>query len=428
VKFPQVIRHRKAEATIYGKSQKYPRYRLAYYVAGQRRIRSFATYGDVKTEAERVVRELASGSQSTALTGAQSRDALAALERLEFARQATGKRFSLLAAVSEFSEAVTRLNGRSLREAVEGYLTTFAVVRRKALAEAVSEFAASREPKAKAQKNGERAALNAKYVENTRNWLKAFAEVFPGHSVCDLTKEHLDTYIATLKELSSKSRNDRRAIVKQFLRWCVAKDYLSPSHRLFEATDLQPEELIGGTIDYYLPDEFRALLENAEPEMRVIIALQGLAGLRLEEALRLEFADLFRRIGHIEISSAKSKTRQHRLVEVVPALHQWLEPFRGMEGKLVKKWTRPNSYDRAFRELRESLKIPSRKNGLRHGFCTHLFALTANENLTAAQAGNSPAMIHAHYKGLATKAEAEEWFTVVPAKADVIALDPAATK
>ena len=43
-------------------------------------------------------------------------------------------------------------------------------------------------------------------------------------------------------------------------------------------------------------------------------------------------------------------------------------------------------------------------------------ALRSNENLTAAQAGNSPAMIHAHYKGLATKAEAEKWFKVKPAK------------
>jgi len=33
---------------------------------------------------------------------------------------------------------------------------------------------------------------------------------------------------------------------------------------------------------------------------------------------------------------------------------------------------------------------------------------TANENLTAQQAGNSPSMIHAHYKGLATKKEAEK--------------------
>lgn len=429
MKFPQVIRHRKAEATIYGRSRHYPRYRLAYRVAGQRRLRTFASYGEAKTEAERIVRELASGSQNAALTGSQSRDALAAIERLEAFRQTTGNRFSLLAAVSEFCDATAKLTGYNLRNAVDGFLTTVAVVGRKGLSEAVAEFNACREPKARPQKNAARSLLNAKYVENTRNWLKGFADMFPGYCVCDLTREHLDTYILTLKELSPKSRNHRRAITKQFLRWCVAKDYLSQSHRLFEATELQPEDLIGEKTDYYLPTELRALLENAEPEIRLIIALQAFAGLRLEEALRLEFAELFRRIGHIEISSAKSKTRQHRLVEIVPALQQWLEPFRQMEGKLNKKWSRPNSYDRVFRTLRESLKIPSRKNGLRHGFCTYHFAAFGNENLTAAQAGNSPAMIHAHYKGLATKAEAEKWFHVMPSEADnVIALNTAEAK
>ena len=38
------------------------------------------------------------------------------------------------------------------------------------------------------------------------------------------------------------------------------------------------------------------------------------------------------------------------------------------------------------------------------------------EDVEAAQSGNSPAMIHAHYKGVATKAEAEKWFNVLPSK------------
>src|ERR1039458_5672796 len=52
------------------------------------------------------------------------------------------------------------------------------------------------------------------------------------------------------------------------------------------------------------------------------------------------------------------------------------------------------------------------KNDLLHAFCTYHFALHGNENLTAAQAGNSPSVIHQAYKGLATKAEAEKWFAV----------------
>ena len=45
MKFPKVIRYRKAEVTIYGKKKSYPFYRLAYRVNGQRQMKSFGTYG-----------------------------------------------------------------------------------------------------------------------------------------------------------------------------------------------------------------------------------------------------------------------------------------------------------------------------------------------------------------------------------------------
>ncbi len=45
------------------------------------------------------------------------------------------------------------------------------------------------------------------------------------------------------------------------------------------------------------------------------------------------------------------------------------------------------------------------------------FALHSDEGLTAAQAGNSPQRIFAHYQGLFTKAAGKKWFAVAPAKA-----------
>jgi hypothetical protein len=69
------------------------------------------------------------------------------------------------------------------------------------------------------------------------------------------------------------------------------------------------------------------------------------------------------------------------------------------------------------------VKFPNRRNGLRHAFVSAHFATYSDENLTAAQSGNSPQMIHAHYKGLLTKAEGEAWFAVAPAQpANVIPL------
>src|ERR1035441_8815520 len=110
--------------------------------------------------------------------------------------------------------------------------------------------------------------------------------------------------------------------------------------------------------------------------MRAIIALQGLAGLRLQEALRLDWREVFGIVGHIEISTSKSKTRQRRLVEICPALEQWLAPYRGMEGKVTSQTL--DGYTWQFMKLRERLKITSRKNGLRHGFCSFPFAFASN--------------------------------------------------
>jgi integrase len=301
-----------------------------------------------------------------------------------------------------------------LGEAVTGYLRTVVSVKRKDIKEAVEEFLQAAAPRAKAGE-GQRAQLSAKYAYNRENQLRKFAATFPGNAVCDLSKEHLDAFIGSFVDLSAKSRNHYRAAVRQFLQWAIRKDYLPATHRLNEADGMRPERANTGETQFYTPAEFVALLENADATLRPIVAIGGLAGLRTEEMLRLTWQDVWRVPGHIEITAGKSKTRQRRLVEICPALAAWLEPHRSSTGKL---WTlHPNGFHVHMPALCKRVGIARKGNGLRHAFCTYHFAAHVNENQTAAQAGNSPAMIHAHYKGLATKEEAEKWFNVLPPEA-----------
>jgi hypothetical protein len=67
-RFPKVIRHRKTEATIYGKSAGYSLYRVAYRVDGKRRMKSFAVYAEAKTWADKTVRDVSTGSKLVSLT------------------------------------------------------------------------------------------------------------------------------------------------------------------------------------------------------------------------------------------------------------------------------------------------------------------------------------------------------------------------
>ncbi len=424
MKFPVTIRHRSSQVKIYGPAKNFNYYRLSYALAGKRRMQTFATYPEARAVAERTARELANGSQAAALTASQSRDALAALEQLRTHFEKSGRRVSLLASVSAFCEADSKLNGKPWGEAVEGYLKTVANVTRKDISEAVADFLAVESPRTKAS-NGERAQLSAKYAYNRKIQLEKFANTFPNTAICELSKEHLDKFIGSLDDFSAKSRNHYRTAIRQFLQWAVRKDYLSATHRLFEADTMRPEHANTAEIHFYTPRELAGLLEAADETMLPLVAIGGLAGLRTAELLRLDWKDVWRVAGHIEVTAGKSKTRQRRLVEICPALQAWLEHYRTMAAGPI--WngneSKENRFQERFNELCESAEIDHKEkkghvarkaNGLRHAFCTYHFALHANEGLTAQQAGNSPQMVHSNYKGLSTKAEAEKYFNILP--------------
>ena len=57
--FPHIVPKGKLSATIYGKSEAYPFYRMAVQVAGKRVMRSFATFGAAKAAAKAKLKELA---------------------------------------------------------------------------------------------------------------------------------------------------------------------------------------------------------------------------------------------------------------------------------------------------------------------------------------------------------------------------------
>ena len=430
MKWPKKVKHRKQVlAKIYRPCEGRDSYRVAWKVGGKRMMKSFRTYGGrggALEYAEGLVPDLAKGSQATRLTPGQANDALAALERLDAFYKSTGRRVSLLAVASEWAEVSDKLGTHTPNEAAEGFLSTVVSVKRMDILEAAEQFIAARKPKTVA-KEGKRPQLSAGYAYNVAMWLMEFAKTFPGNAVCDLTRKHLDLYFGKHSEVSPKTRNERRNVVRMFLKWGVRQDYLRADNRLLESDAMTREVYEPEEIGFYSPTELSAMLEKTHARLRPVVALIALGGVRLQEAVRLTWEDVFKVEGHVEISSAKSKTRSRRLVTIGPALAGWLEPYRNHSGLI---WTEClDKFHSDFNELRGSLKIPAKRNGLRHGFCTFHYALHSDEGLTAKEAGNSPAMVHGSYKGLATKKDGEAWFAVAPEQpGNVIPLATAATK
>lgn len=339
MRFPQRLRHNgkgKALATIYKRADCYRLYwRCRVDGKPVSRSKDFALYSEAAGEGATLVKQLARADKAATFSPGQASDAQAALERLQRHFTATGQRVSLLASASEFCEASALLHGQSICGAVRAYLATVASVTRKDVAEAVEELIASEQPRTVAIE-GQRAQVSMKYAYNGAIMLRRFASAFPATAVCDLGRQHLDAFIASLATVSgkqgpvksAKARNHYRAVVRHFLTWAVRKDYLQPNHRLNEADKMRPEHANTAEVQIYTPTQFRALLEAAQGPSRAMIAIGGLAGLRTQELLRLDWADLWRVAGHIEVTAQKAKTRQRRLVPICPALAAWLRPFR----------------------------------------------------------------------------------------------------
>jgi len=390
------------------------------------RQKEFRTYAEAARFGRELVKDLARG-RAVELTPGQASGAVAAFKLLHDFYVETGKQVPLLECVAGYSGALRRLGDRPLTEAIDAFLANSATVNRKGLSEAVEEWLAGRQPKTVA-KPGKRAQLSSGYHYNTGLVLREFAAAFPNHVVCDLGKEHLDLYMAAHAGLSPKSRNERRGVIRMFLKWCVAKDHLSRTHRLLEADGMAREDAEAAEIEPYTAEELAAMLDRAnrppapvkegeEPEadyreLVPLVALVALGGIRLGEAARMTFEDVWRVAGHIEVSVAKSKTRSRRLSTMCPALAQWLEPHRGSTALL---WSYGlQHFHKTFERMLAELGIPVRRNALRHGFVSAHYSMHADEGLTAKEAGNSPAVVHANYKGLMTKKDGEAWFNITP--------------
>ena len=200
------------------------------------------------------------------------------------------------------------------------------------------------------------------------------------------------------------------------------------NHRLLTADGLAIRIRISAAIEFYTPDELRDLARQPPTQrpstldLLPVIALGGLGGLRLQEVARLTWEDVFRVEGTSKFPGQEQDPAR-RLVTTCHALAHWLATYLTVLGPM---WpTDLENFHDGFRRLAHSTErseTPPRTD------CATPFApttspCTPNENLTAALAGNSPTMIHAHYKGLATKAEAEKWFKVTPVRpANVVVL------
>lgn len=229
--------------------------------------------------------------------------------------------------------------------------------------------------------------LNTITLEELRDWLEK-----PGRS--PRTRIHFFTKISQLYNYAIRRGWGEVNIVKHLSRPATE--------------DKEP--------GIFTEEQARSLLAHAPRyDLLAYVAIGLFAGLRTAELFRLDWVAVKLSERSIIVGAEVAKKRSRRVVEINDTLHAWLSVCWKPNGPIVggTKKTKRHRFESLVKNAGIA-KWPH--NGMRHSFGSYHLALHGDPMKTAVQMGHrSPDIVHAHYKALVLKSDAERFWALLPA-------------
>jgi integrase len=368
---------------------------VVWYEGSVRKRKSFAEMPGALEFAQKRAKELARlGTDTLALSGEELLAYRRARQLLEEFRTTKGLRAPIDVVVTAYVEAQKILGDVDLLVAAREYATLRpSAVKPVATHKVVAEFM-------EAKRQGGRSFRHLKDLDyRLTRFAKAFQCPVSAIKVPDVEK-----WLTSLG-VGSRSRENYLTSLSNLVRFAERRGYLARGWINLAQIERSREE---GEVAVFTPDELRTLLAAAKPELIPYLAICAFAGLRSAETSRLDWSEVG--ADHIDVKAIKAKTRQRRLVPVLPVLAAWLAPYRQSSGPVCPYL----KVDDQLGKLARAARVRWKRNGLRHSFGTYRMALVKNEAQIALEMGNTPQMVFGHYRAVASEAQAKSWFEIFP--------------
>lgn len=377
-------------------------YLVANYSEGRRRLDSYKDPEEALAVADKIARGLAKGDVTA--TQLRSSDAAAYGRALELLRP-TG--IGLEVACAAIAEAWKVAPGlETILAACRDHAKRAKVVvptRVEAVVDELLKVKASR-------------GASERYLGDLRSRLGQFKADFRCN-IGDVRTADLQAWLDAKKPAPQTYRNFARVLSLCF-DFAIGRGYASEN----PASGLDKVDVRAGDIEVFTPAEMVRLLAAAEADFLPVLALGAFAGIRSAELMRLEWSDIDQTAGHVIVSASNSKTASRRIIPILPALSAFLAPYSKSKGPV---WPLgEDALPKRMQATAEKAEVTWKANGLRHSFATYRYAETQNAGTTAAELGHSSAILMRHYRELATKEQAAQWFAIRPpaAPANVVQL------
>jgi integrase/recombinase XerD len=221
----------------------------------------------------------------------------------------------------------------------------------------------------------------------------------------------VNSYLMTLTNMKPASRNGIRRMLCTFFNYAKATNYCSEN----PAKARKPEKEIPPPVRVFTPDQANTLLNNVSAEVRPLIAIGLFAGLRKEEILRLDWAQIDLADGYINLLAENTKKHRRRAVKILPVLDAWIRPYAKRAGPVYPfKGFIPTSH--IGKTVLQRCGIESWPPvGLRHSYASyHLKKFGKLDELALEMGHRGTAMIFEHYRELVPGRDADRYWNIMP--------------
>lgn len=263
-----------------------------------------------------------------------------------------------------------------------------------------------------------RADLRKSTVEYYSNVISVFSAEFGDRSMDDVSRAELIEWIDARPGSASTRASYTRAI-RAMWRWAIQTEPPLAGVDITQGLRSSAPRREGAGSKILPVAECEAIMQGAG-RYRSALAVMLFAGVRPQEvasrykpSLTWEHVNCTEHM--IRIPAEISKTRKARIMEgMPPTLWAWLQPG-ALRDPICPARSR-EAVERAAEIAGYGKKRPWPVDALRHTFATYHLAAFADPGKTALLLGHegNPTMLYQHYRGLATKADAEKFWKIMP--------------
>lgn len=258
----------------------------------------------------------------------------------------------------------------------------------------------------------EREGLSQVHLADLKNRIARFELTFGEKPIAGIHRNDIAGWLNELP-LAPQSKINFRRVLGNLFAYAVRAGNIAVN----PVTATNPPKSRRKRAVILTPEEVEKLLNSSPAETLAPLVLMTFCGIRNREMFRLDWASVDWEDGTLEITADQGKREGHARHVTIPAnALEWLRPLAKKRGKIANF----RDFDEYTRRLQDARAAAGwdvgawPANALRKTFISCHYETHGSIDETAKQAGTSVSMIHAHYRKLIKKRDAEKLWNILP--------------